>query len=144
MVQIQKHRTVLSSASSFFKQHITINQNNNNNVLYLKGIHRQELEAMLEFIYVGEAKIDEERIHKFIDAMKDLSLKEFCTIENEINFGFKEHDVKDVRINQTFSKCSKYLKSCAVFSTGLDIDFREHGFVQGFYNFENPYQSLSM
>ena len=32
----------------------------------------------------------------------------------------------------------------AVFSTGLDIDFREHGFGQGFYNFENPYQSLSM
>ena len=23
-----------------------------------------------------------------------------------------------------------------VFSTGSDIDFREHGFVQGFYNFE--------
>ena len=95
MVQIQAHRTVLSSASPFFKQLFTINQNNNNNVLYLKGIHHQELEAMLEFIYLGEAKIDEERIHKFIDAMKDLSLKEFSTIENEINLGLKEHDVKD-------------------------------------------------
>ena len=28
------------------------------------------------------------------------------------------------------------LRYVAVFSTGLDIDFCEHGFVQGFYNFE--------
>jgi len=74
MVQIQAHKTVLSSASSVFKQLLLINPSSNP-VLYLKGVKSKELESIVQFIYTGEAQVYENRIDFFVDTSKDLDIK---------------------------------------------------------------------
>ena len=77
MVQTKAHKTVLYSSSPIFKQLLLMNLNNDENqVLYLKGVKIEELEAILQFIYLGEAKVSEARIDLFIAAANDLDIIE--------------------------------------------------------------------
>ena len=54
--QIKAHRNILSACSSVFKEILQINTNNNHPVIYLRGIQHSEIESILQFIYLGEAK----------------------------------------------------------------------------------------
>ena len=47
--QIKAHRNILSACSSVFKEILQIN--NNNPVIYLRGIQHSEMESILQFIY---------------------------------------------------------------------------------------------
>ena len=83
MVQVKAHRTILYSASSVFKQLLMMNENNMNQILYLKGIKYEELKSLLQFIYLGEAQIHESRIDLFVSASYDLDIKELNKKEEE-------------------------------------------------------------
>ena len=53
-VQFKAHKIVLSACSSVFKS--IINQlPQNSSVIYLRGIQHQEMESILEFMYLGMA-----------------------------------------------------------------------------------------
>merc|ERR1712126_702721 len=75
MVQILAHKAVLSSASSIFQELLLINSNSNP-ILYLKVVKHAELESILQFIYLGEAKVLENRLDLFVSASKELKIKE--------------------------------------------------------------------
>ena len=86
MVQVNAHRAILSSASTFFKQLLLLNSNSLfNQILFLKGIKYEELEAILQFIYLGEANVSENRIDFFVNASTDLDIKELKLEKDEIN-----------------------------------------------------------
>ena len=51
--QYKVHRFILSACSTFFEN--ILNANPSNAVIYLMGIHHEELEAILQFIYLGKA-----------------------------------------------------------------------------------------
>lgn len=75
MVQFQAHRTVLSAASPTFMKLLMINTSANS-VLYLKGVHHLELEAILQFIYLGEASVYTDRVEVFVQRSKELNINE--------------------------------------------------------------------
>ena len=153
MVQVMAHRTVLSSASSVFKQLLMMNESTTNQILFLKGIKHQELESLLQFIYLGEAKVYENRIEMFVSISKDLGIKELNmktedkfdeknvnidSISNEdmhVSTGFEESNTtssltqKDYPIIQ--SRASKQCAECnIVFSTSGNMKAhykRTHG-----------------
>ena len=74
--QIKAHRNILSACSSVFKEILQINTNNNHPVIYLRGIQYPEMESILQFIYLGEAKFYEERIKDFLTVAKNLEIRE--------------------------------------------------------------------
>ena len=45
-------------------------------VIYLQGIHHQELVAIIELMYIGEAKFQHNRKNEFMDISKNLDLKD--------------------------------------------------------------------
>jgi len=47
-----------------------------NSSIYLRGIHHEELESILQFIYLGEATFYHERMNEFLNVAKDLDIKE--------------------------------------------------------------------
>ena len=77
MVPVKAHKTILCSASSVFKKLLMMNSGFTNQVLFLKGIDHLELESILQFIYLGETKVYENRIDLFVSASDDLDIKEF-------------------------------------------------------------------
>ena len=69
------HRTVLSGASPVIRKLLLLNQEANS-VLYLKGLKRHELKAMLDFIYIGEAKVEAKSIPLFLKHASELQYKD--------------------------------------------------------------------
>ena len=74
--QIKAHRNILSSCSSVFKEILQINSDNSHPVIYLRGIQHSEMESILQFIYLGEAKFYEGRMHEFLNVAKNLDIRE--------------------------------------------------------------------
>ena len=73
--QYKAHKVVLSACSSVF-QSIIVGLPLNNSVIYLRGIQHQEMESILEFMYLGEATFYEERTAEFLNVAKILEIKE--------------------------------------------------------------------
>ena len=70
--QVKAHRNILSSCSSVFKEIFQYGASSNHQVIYLRGIQHSEIESMLHFIYLGEAKVD--RMKEFIEVANNLEI----------------------------------------------------------------------
>ena len=74
MTKILAHRTVLSSASSVFKQLLMLSHDHGHPVLFLRGVKHEDLQYIVEFIYSGQVSLPEERVQHFIDSAQDLGI----------------------------------------------------------------------
>ena len=77
--RIRAHRNILSAFSPVFKSILQIDNNNANQVIYLRGIQHSEMESIMYFIYLGEARTYEERISEFLTVSKKLEIKKLST-----------------------------------------------------------------
>ena len=73
--QFRAHKIVLSACSSVFKNIINFLPQNNP-VIYLRGIKHQEVESILDFMYLGVTTFYQVRINDFLDVAKNLGIKE--------------------------------------------------------------------
>jgi len=64
--QVKAHKVVLSSFSSVFKS-ILKNNPHAHPLLYLTGVEEQDVLNILDFIYLGEAKIVQDDLKRFMD-----------------------------------------------------------------------------
>ena len=88
--KIKSHRNILSASSSVLKNLLEVERLSSSSVLYLKGIHSQDMQAVLQFIHKGASRVTTERIESFVDVAKNLKIKGFCHIE-EIEKNFQEN-----------------------------------------------------
>ena len=72
--QYRVHKFILSACSTVFREIITSNPLNT--AIYLRGIYHEELESILQFIYLGVASIYHERMNEFLNVAKNLDIKE--------------------------------------------------------------------
>merc|ERR1712126_567009 len=69
------HKIVLSACSTVFKSIIN-NLPQNNSVIYLRGIQHEEMESILQFMYLGVATVHQDNIDDFLNVAKNLEIKE--------------------------------------------------------------------
>merc|ERR1711974_53544 len=96
---------ILSACSPVFKNILHLDSNNNNPIIYLRGIQYSEMEPIMQLIYLGEARFHEERMSEFLMVSKNLEIKKLSigiemndqTTSNEQSIkqenGFGENDV---------------------------------------------------
>ena len=72
--QFRTHKFILNSCSSVFRDILSINSHVP--CIYLRGIEKEEMESVLQFMYLGEATFYHERMNKFLDVARDLDVKE--------------------------------------------------------------------
>ena len=72
--QFKAHKIVLSACSSVFQS--IINDSPHNSVIYLRGIQHQEMESILQFMYLGEATFYQERMNELLSVANNLEIKE--------------------------------------------------------------------
>ena len=77
--QFRAHRNILSACSPVFKNILQIDKNSPSSVIYLRGIQYSEIESIMQFIYLGEARFYEERMNEFILVSKSLEIRELAT-----------------------------------------------------------------
>ena len=71
---IQVHKVVLASSSPFFKEMLKRNKHPHP-LIYKRGLKAQDLLAMVDFLYFGEANVNEESLDVFLGLAEELKLK---------------------------------------------------------------------
>ena len=81
---IRAHKNILSTSSPVFKAIVKLDLNAKS-IIFLRGINFSELESIMQFIYLGEAIFNEERMNEFLAVAKLLEIKELCNAKTETN-----------------------------------------------------------
>ena len=74
-MKFKAHKVVLSACSQVFKS-IIDDISKESSTVYLRDIQGQDLESILQFMYLGEATLFRERMKEFLDVAKSLEIKE--------------------------------------------------------------------
>ena len=70
----QAHRYVLSTFSPVLKD-ILLNNPHSHPLIFLRGVNHQELDSILQFIYLGKAPVHHGNMKRFALASKDLKIE---------------------------------------------------------------------
>ena len=81
--QMRAHRNILSACSQVFKNILQMDFDKTNPVIYLRGIQHAEMESILQFIYLGNTRIHEERLNEFFMVSKNLEIKQLLMAIND-------------------------------------------------------------
>ena len=79
---IKAHKVILSSFSSLFKR-MFVNNQHPQPIIFLRGVAINDLDAILDFIYYGEASVAQENFSSFLETASDLEIEELSTFSNE-------------------------------------------------------------
>ena len=72
--QIQTHKVILASSSPFFREMLRRTKHPHP-LIYMKGVKAEELVAMVDFFYYGEANVTQECLDVFLGLAEELKLK---------------------------------------------------------------------
>ena len=78
---IEAHKVVLSAFSPFLKHVLTMSKQSHP-FIYLKGILKQDLEAIVEYLYSGETKVPVDDVNRFLEAATELEIAGLINDEN--------------------------------------------------------------
>ena len=74
---LKANANILSSCSPVFED-ILKKDKNSSRIIFLRGVQHSEMESIIQYIYLGEAKFYMERIDEFFGVAKSLEIKELC------------------------------------------------------------------
>ena len=80
--QFEAHKLVLAACSPFFKK-ILIKNKSSHPLLYLNGLHSSILKSVLDYIYLGEASVEQDSLERFLTASQKLRLKGLLLVPDE-------------------------------------------------------------
>ena len=72
---IRTHKFILSCCSPVFRS-ILSEMTSPQPVVFLRGIHSVEMEAVLEYLYLGQTQISQQRVDQFFKVATDLKIKD--------------------------------------------------------------------
>ena len=107
--QFKAHKIVLSACSPVFKDIIN-GLPQNSSVIYLRGIEHQEIESILEFMYLGVATFYQDRMSEFLNVAKNLEIKEISKNSEFNEENDSTQDIPDIE-NENNLLCEKRQKN---------------------------------
>jgi len=72
--QVEAHKVILASSSPFFLNLLRRNKHPHP-LIYMRGLKSEDLVAMIDFLYFGEANIYQENLDSFLAVAEELQLK---------------------------------------------------------------------
>ena len=91
-----KLSSVQVASSKVFRSFICDN-NTVNSVIFLHGIKSVEMEAILQFIYLGQTTIFQERVEEFVNTARSLEIKEISNhVDNPSEVTKNEVSAKEI------------------------------------------------
>ena len=72
--QVDAHKVILASSSPFFLDILTRNKHPHT-LIYMRGMKSEDLVAIVDFLYFGEANVFQENLDSFLAIAEELKLK---------------------------------------------------------------------
>ena len=88
--QVEAHRIILTACSPFFSTILKRN-NHSHSMIYMRGLKARDMEAMVDFMYHGEANIQQEDIEAFLALGEELKIKGLSkSTDDSLNVSLEE------------------------------------------------------
>ena len=109
--QIEAHKVVLVASSPFFMELLKRNKHTHP-MVYMRGVKSHEIQAILDFIYCGEANVFEVNLEAFLALAEDLKLKGLTEqkLRNNGSESMKSHDPKTDK-SKTYFEDESYMST---------------------------------
>ena len=72
--QFEAHKVILAASSPFFHNLLKMNKHTHP-LIYMRGIKSEDLDAIMDFLYCGEAKVFQGNLDSFLAIAEELQLK---------------------------------------------------------------------
>jgi len=72
--QVEAHKVILAASSPFFQNMLRKNKHPHP-LIYMRGVKSEDLVAIVDFLYFGEANVYQENIDAFLSIAEELNLK---------------------------------------------------------------------
>ena len=95
--QVEAHKVILAASSPFFQKLLGRNKHPHP-LIYLRGMKYEEITAIVDFLYFGEANVYQENLDSFLAIAEEFQLKGLVGKTNE-----KVEDLNEKYLPQTFS-----------------------------------------
>ena len=102
--QVEAHKAVLASSSPLFLTMLKANKHSHP-LIYMRGLKSEDLVALIDFIYYGEANIINEELDSFLALAKEFESK--CLTESSTENGSQAFNNKPLKSNQKDTVASK-------------------------------------
>ena len=83
-----RHRSQLTASSDFFRNILRKNKHSHP-LIYLSGVKAQNLQCILDYIYLGEVKVFQGQLDEFLESAHKLNIRGLATVQTE-DTGVKE------------------------------------------------------
>ena len=80
--QIEAHKVILAASSQFF-QNILKNSKHSHPLIFMRGVKADELAAMVDFMYYGEANVYRQNLASFLVISEELQLQGLKSPDDE-------------------------------------------------------------
>ena len=91
--QIEAHKVILAASSPFF-QAILMRNKHSHPLIYMRGVKSDDLIAIVDFLYCGEANVDQENLDSFLAIAEELQLKGLRGTDDDKRLKEKEIQMK--------------------------------------------------
>ena len=98
--QVEVHKLVLISSSPFFKNLLHRNKHPHP-LIYMRGVKSEDLVAMIDFLYQGEANVYQENLDSFLAIAEELKLKGLHGNQTE---AVHEESVSNTRAHESYAR----------------------------------------
>ena len=98
--QFETHKIILASSSPFFMEVLRKNKHPHP-LIYMRGVKAEELLAMLDFLYFGEASVNQESLEAFLSLAEEVELKGLTNTSGSNN---QEYETKPPPTENNFEQ----------------------------------------
>ena len=138
--QVSAHKVILASSSPFFMNILKTNKNQHP-LIYMRGVKSEDLSAIVDFLYYGEAEIEQENLDAFLAVAEELKVSGLTTQGSPANE--KDLPAKKTRINSKARYSSDEVEHAGVEAEILaEIEERDIEIFET-ENPENPLKTLT-
>jgi hypothetical protein len=119
--QIQAHKLILSAGSMFFGK-IFVKPHHPHPFIYLKGIQKDTLKNVLDFLYNGEANVAQKDLNTFLETTKELQVKGLQHINSEglVNHGEQKQNNEHIMMIEPKNDINQHTTETDKFSDSSD------------------------
>ena len=97
--QVEAHKVILAASSPFFQKLLGRNKHPHP-LIYMRGMKSDDLLAIVDFLYRGEANVFQENLDSFLAIAEELQLK---GLKGKLDETIKDFEVDDENLPSTFS-----------------------------------------
>ena len=138
--QVEAHKVILASSSPFFQNLLRRNKHAHP-LIYMRGVKSDDLLALVDFLYCGEANVHQENLDSFLAIAEELQLKglmpsmmgragnEEVTQTEPVEISKKGNQIHKKEVNS--SKSSDLFKNFSNESENVDKAVAVSSFISG-------------